>query len=235
MASHSEDSLFETIWEFLPGILKAFSVVGIIVILFQTIAISGSQEDGYQFAKNFVRDYNVKVGKADSNVKVVYFFDFQCPGCKTNDPVLAEVREKYKDRIQFVYRNFPLSIHTFSKPAARGAQAAALQNPEKYFQFKDEVFAIQNEISSDNIAKAAKKIGIDFEKWDKDRTSSEIIKQVDWDLRDANSTMVPNANGEMLPLTGTPSTVIVKDGKAVETFGSIPASEFGAKLDKYLQ
>lgn len=234
MASHSEDSLFETIWEFLPGILKAFSIVGVIALLFQIIGIS-SQSDGYQFAKSFARDYNVKVGKAESAVKVIYFFDLQCPGCKGNDPILTEVREKYKDRIQFVYRNFPLSIHTFAKPAARGAQAVALQDPEKYFRFKDEVFAIQNEISTDNIAKAAKKVGVDFTKWDKDRTSSEIIKQVDWDLRDANSTMVPNPKGEMLPLTGTPSTVIIKNGIAVETFGSIPAAEFGTKLDKYLQ
>jgi protein-disulfide isomerase len=236
MASHADESVLHTVWEFLPGILKAFSVIAIIVVLFQAVAIFGSRNDGYEFAKGFIRDYSVKVGKEDSNVKLVYFYDFQCPGCKANDPVITEIREKYKDRVEFVYRNFPLtSSHTFALPAAQAGQAVALQGVDKYFKFKEEVFAIQNEISTDNIANAAKKAGVDFEKWDKDRVSTEIIKQVDWDRRDANSYIAPDSTGKMSPLAGTPTAVILKDGVAVEAFGSLSIAEFEAKINKYLQ
>lgn len=235
MAKKYEDSFSHTLWEFLPGIIKAFSVVAIIILLFLITTVSTGKGDGYEYAKNFVRDYNVKVGRSDSNVKVVYFFDLQCPGCQKNDPIITEVREKYKDKIEFVYRNYPLSIHTFAKPAARGAQAAALQGTDKYFKYKDEVFAIQTEISSDNIEKAAKNAGVDLEKWKKDSSSTEIIRQVEWDLRDATSTMAPTETGKIESLSGTPSTLLIKDGKIVEYFGSYTANKFREKLDNLLK
>jgi protein-disulfide isomerase len=235
MAKKYEDSFTHTLWEFLPGIIKALSVVAIVILLFLITTINTSKGDGYEYAKNFVRDYNVKIGKTDSNVKVVYFFDLQCPGCQKNDPILNEVREKYKDKVEFVYRNYPLSIHTFAKPAARGAQAVALQGTDKYFKYKDEVFANQTEISSDNIEKAATKAGVDMEKWKKDSSSTEIIRQVEWDLRDATSTMAPNESGKMESLSGTPATLLIKDGKIVEYFSSYPATKFGEKLDNLLK
>ena len=235
MAKKYEDSFSHTFWEFLPGIIKALSAVAIVILLFLITTVSTSKSDGYEYAKDFVRDYSVKVGKADSNVKVVYFYDLQCPGCQKNDPILTEVREKYKDRVQFVYRNFPLSIHTFSKPAARGAQAAAAQGFDKYFKYKDEVFANQSQISTDIIRNAAEKSGVDMEKWQKDMSSTEIIRQVEWDLRDASSTMAPNEQGVMKPISGTPATLLIKDGKIVEQFSAIPAAEFEQKLDKLLQ
>lgn len=235
MAKKYEDSFSHTLWEFLPGIIKALSAVTIVILLFLITTISTNKSDGYEYAKNFVRDYNVKIGKADSKVKVVYFFDLQCPACQKNDPILTKVREKYEDKVEFIYRNYPLSIHTFAKPAARGAQAVAMQGFDKYFKYKDEIFANQNEISSDNIEKAATKAGVNIEKWKKDTSSTEIIRQVDWDLRDANSTMAPNEIGKMESLTGTPATLLIKNGKIVEYFSSIPENKFGEKLENLLK
>ena len=183
----------------------------------------------------FFRDYNVKVGKADSNIKVVYFFDFQCPGCRGNDPVLTEVREKYKDRIEFVYRNYPLSIHPFAKLAAQGGQAAAQQGIDKYFQYKNEVFAIQSEISSDNIEKAAIKAGVDIKKWRKDIATEEIKQQVEQDLSDAQNIELPKLEDrDSQKITGIPATLIIKNGKIADSFGYLPVDQFRQKLDNQL-
>ena len=65
-------------------------------------------------------------GNKDSKVILIEYGDYQCPGCKNAYPAIKEVVEKYKDKIGFVFRNFPLySAHANALAAATSAEAAA--------------------------------------------------------------------------------------------------------------
>ena len=61
-------------------------------------------------------------GKADSKVIFIEYGDYQCPSCSGAHPQIKAATEAYKDKVAFIFRNFPLTtIH----PNARAAAAAS--------------------------------------------------------------------------------------------------------------
>lgn len=66
-------------------------------------------------------------GKVDSEVVVVEYADFQCPGCKSFWPKVETMYDNYKDEVAFVFRNYPISGHQNARSAAMAAEAAGKQ------------------------------------------------------------------------------------------------------------
>lgn len=58
---------------------------------------------------------------------LVEFADYQCPPCRAVNKQLPPLLFQNSDRIQFVFRNFPLSFHRYAQPAAIAAEAAREQ------------------------------------------------------------------------------------------------------------
>ena len=82
-------------------------------------------------------------GNPDAKVIVAEFSDFQCPACGAAFPVVQSVFEKYKDRIRFAYRHFPLTtVHPFAFFAAEASECMAEQ--EKFWEFHDALFQQQS-------------------------------------------------------------------------------------------
>ena len=75
-------------------------------------------------------------GKGD--VVFIEYADFQCPACQTYYPMVKQVKQDFSDRVQVVYRNFPLTQHQNADGAARAAEAAAKQ--EKFWEMHDRLF-----------------------------------------------------------------------------------------------
>ena len=73
--------------------------------------------------------YNVPVdddpvlGPANAPITLIEFSDYQCPFCrKWQVEVFPKLKEKYGDKIRFVYRDFPLyGNHPEAAPAAQAA------------------------------------------------------------------------------------------------------------------
>lgn len=86
-------------------------------------------------------------GKADSPVVLIEYGDFQCPGCGSAFPTVDKVVEKYKDKIAFVFRNFPLTgIHPNARVAAAAAEAAGQQG--KFWEMYRMLYETQNSWSN---------------------------------------------------------------------------------------
>jgi protein-disulfide isomerase len=89
---------------------------------------------------------NPSVGPTDAKVTVRVFSDFQCPACRLADGALRKSMEAYKDRVRFVWNDFPLvSIHANAMAAAIGARCADGQG--KFWEFGDRIFATQDQWS----------------------------------------------------------------------------------------
>lgn len=68
------------------------------------------------------------IGDADSEVVLIEYGDFQCPGCQSLAPKLKPLVEHYSDHIAFTYRHFPLTnTHPNALAAAAAAEAAGKQ------------------------------------------------------------------------------------------------------------
>lgn len=79
-------------------------------------------------------------GKVGSKVTLIEYGDYQCPGCGEINPVIETVVAAYKDQIQFIFRNFPLTdMHQGAKAAAGAVEAAGLQG--KYWEMHDKIYA----------------------------------------------------------------------------------------------
>jgi len=144
------------------------------------------------------------IGPKDAAVYLVEFSDYQCPACGQFYTVVKELTDTYKDRLLFVYRNYPLPIHEMAIPAAYAAEAAALQG--KYWEMHDALFTNQAALSEKMISSLAQDMGLRMEDFTKDMQSDGVKKIVTDDIAlgdsiGINATPTFYLNGVKLNLT----------------------------------
>jgi protein-disulfide isomerase len=135
-------------------------------------------------------------GPADAKVTVVEFSDFQCPYCSRAADVVDQVKEKYGDRIHFVFRQFPLPMHQNARGAAEAALAANAQG--KFWQFHDKLFKNQGQLTRDGLEGFAKEAGLNVPEFKKALDGKTYAADVDSDVK----------MGESVAVQGTPTMFI---------------------------
>ena len=125
-------------------------------------------------------------GAANGLVTIIEVSDFQCPFCSRVGPTLKKLQENYPNDVRIVWANQPLSFHDKAKGAAIAALAAHRQG--KFWEMHDKLFANQQQLSDAQYEVWAKEIGIDVEKWKKDKADPAIAAQVDREQAAANAT-----------------------------------------------
>ena len=143
-------------------------------------------------------------GNPDGAVTIVEFSDFQCPFCARGAETVEQILAKYPERVRFVFKNFPLSIHPWAMPAAIAAHCAAEQSPDAFWALHDGYFKNQREINPENVLAKSKEYlkptGIDLAKW------STCAEEKDSDAYKAAAAAI-NADmafGQKLGVSGTP-------------------------------
>ncbi|KKT54562.1 MAG: hypothetical protein UW45_C0013G0010 [Parcubacteria group bacterium GW2011_GWC2_44_22] len=96
------------------------------------------------------------LGNLDSRVKIIGFFDFQCPFSAEEAAILEQVKAKYGTRIYLQFRHFP--IKNGSREISEASMCANEQG--KFWAYHDLLFA--NQINqSEMIKPLAKEAGLD--------------------------------------------------------------------------
>jgi protein-disulfide isomerase len=90
-------------------------------------------------------------GNKDAKVMAVNYDDFQCPFCsRMHQTLFPELLKEYGDRVQFIYKDFPLAeIHPWATRAAVDANCLAAQSGDAYWDFADYVHANQAQINKE--------------------------------------------------------------------------------------
>lgn len=144
-------------------------------------------------------------GNAKSKVIIIEYGDYECPGCATAAPILSQVSQKYKDKIGFIFRNFPLtSIHPNALAAATAVEAAGLQG--KFWEMHNAIYTNQSDwenLSGTDrttyFVNQAKTLGLNTTKLqDTINNNDNIQKKIDFD----------RALGSKLGITGTPTIYV---------------------------
>jgi protein-disulfide isomerase len=73
---------------------------------------------------NELRASGIALSSPTAPVTVVEFADLECPACKQFNSRLKETAEALHANIGLVLIHYPLSMHKFAKPAARGLECA---------------------------------------------------------------------------------------------------------------
>ena len=125
-----------------------------------------------------------RMGPKNAPVNLVIWSDFQCPYCAKVDPLLYDLLKdpELKGNINVTFKHFPLSFHKDAKPASKAALAAREQGEEYFWKMSQEFFDDQRNITSENIIKWAKDIGLNVQKFKRDLEKNDekyedIIKE----------------------------------------------------------
>jgi protein-disulfide isomerase len=148
-------------------------------------------------------------GPADAKVTVVEFSDFQCPYCTKAAEMEQKLKEKYSDKVRFVFRHFPLPFHKEAFPAS--AAAIEAQRQGKFWEMHDKLFANQAAIGRADLEKYAGEIGLDVER---------VKMALDTNAHDAQVTADIEL-GKAVGVQGTPTLFI--NGARVNDPGNFEA------------
>jgi protein-disulfide isomerase len=163
----------------------------------------------------------VVVGNPKGDVTLVEFFDYNCGYCRR---ALTDMLElvKVDPKLKIVLKEFPV-LGPSSVDAARVAVAVRMQDKggAKYLEFHRKLFATRGEINRDRALAAAREVGLDMARLERDLQSAEV-----------NATLEESATlADALALSGTPSYVIANEVVP----GAIGYAALKAKVDAVRQ
>jgi protein-disulfide isomerase len=140
-------------------------------------------------------------GPENAKVTIIEFSDFQCPFCSRAANVVHQIKEKYGDKVHFVFRQYPLPMHSDAHLAAQASLAAHKQG--KFWEFHDLLFANQKALTRSSLEDYAKQASLNVDQLKKSLDDQALKAQVDADVK----------LGEEVNVNGTPTVFI--NGKRV--------------------
>lgn len=105
-----------------------------------------------------------RLGAKKAKVTIVEFAEFQCPFCRVISPILKRLVRKLASRgVALVFKHYPVSTHKHAIPSARAAYAAHKQG--KFWQLHDLLFKKAPRLSTSQVERYARSIGLDMAKF----------------------------------------------------------------------
>ena len=193
----------------ITGIITVAILVGGIFLLSK--AGNSQQNTPAANPKLLIREDSYQTSSTSAQVTIVEFGDYECPACAQVNPIIKQVIKDYQDKVNFVFRNYPLPQHKNALIAAFAAHAAGEQG--KFWEMHDKLYETQNDWSQsssplDIFADCAKSLDLDLDKFKSDVSSKKYQDKINQDVSDGNNlniTATPTfyINGIVLP--GVPS------------------------------
>lgn len=123
------------------------------------------------------------IGPENALLTIVEFSDYQCPACRRNHEVVRELRALYKDRVKWVFKDFPMPGHKWAKGAAIAAHCAAEQG--EFWRYQDLLFGSHEELSFDRLAELARQLGLEMEPFTQCLQAGRFQIHIDKDIEEA--------------------------------------------------
>lgn len=156
------------------------------------------------------------VGNPNGDVTLVEFFDYNCGYCKQSLQSVAKLIEA-DPKLRVVLKDFPI-LGPDSVETAQIATAARMQlDSQKFWDFHRKLLTTRGHIGKQQALAAAKEVGADMARLEKDMASAET--------KDALKEVVTLA--DELRFDGTPAWVIGKEA----IVGGVPYAQLKAKVD----
>jgi protein-disulfide isomerase len=141
-------------------------------------------------------------GPAAAPVTVVKFEDFHCPFCKEAQRTLAQLLERYADRVKLVHKDYPIDeLHPGARAGHLAARCATEQ--EKFWPYHDALYTNAPKTAPEELRGYAKAVGLDVASFDQCLSAGRYAAQVQKDIDEAKQTGVSGTpaffiNGRLL-------------------------------------
>jgi protein-disulfide isomerase len=201
----------------------------------QAAAQAAQQRQQAERAKN-VRRVNAErdhiFGNPDAVISIIEYSDFECPYCQAFHTTPKELVELYGDRVNWVYRHYPLPFHN---PVAQDAAEASecvteLGGNEAFWYFTDALYA-RGPVGDETQSRVDKmtlvqELDLDEEAFAECLDSNRYQARVEEDLRE----------GAQIGINGTPGTVILnrESGEVRLISGAQPPRVLAAAIEEII-
>lgn len=134
------------------------------------------------------------LGPSDAPVKIVEYSDFECPSCRFAQQELHRILEAYPEKIQVIYKHFPLSSHRWSIYAHQAAECMNAQG--KFWPYQERVYDRQSEWAPLNIppvevlARYARELGADMDRFGKCMSDVDVTRAIYAEKEEGNQRQV---------------------------------------------
>lgn len=172
-------------------------------------------------------------GNPDAPVTIIEYSDYICPFCHRVHPTLQAFVEKNKDKVNWVYRHYPLSGHDpMATQAAIAAECAAeLGGNDGFWAYSDKLFT--TELSAlggyqlEDWVAVATTLKLPTDKFRACLSSQKYLAKVTQQLND----------GDKAGVSGTPGNFVINNatGKTVLVDGARDATYFQNALDEVMK
>ena len=153
-----------------------------------------------------VAPHSPAVGPEDAAVTVVEFADFECGHCRKLRSTLAPLKDKYRDRVRFVFKHYPMdrecnpnmkrTHHRYACEAAVASQCAGRQ--EAFWPYHDLLFKNQKAMEPEDLVHYAEILDLDIPAFSHCLNDNTVKREVGEDI----------SMGGELELSGTPRTYV---------------------------
>jgi protein-disulfide isomerase len=120
-------------------------------------------------------------GPHDAQVTLVEYGDYQCPYCGEAYAIIKAVQKRMGGKLQFVFRNFPLTqAHPMAELAAESAEAAGAQG--KFWEMHDALYENQRELGQALIESLVERLHLDAARFESDLATRKFQARVKHDF-----------------------------------------------------
>ncbi|MCR4278658.1 MAG: DsbA family protein [bacterium] len=177
-------------------------VLGVFIVFGLIWAVSSGSSNGSGTPGTFNDEKSPRIGAENPELVIHVFEDFECPACRSAEVGFRHALKTYGDRVQFVWKDFPLqSIHRNALSGANAARCA--QEQGKFWEFHDRLYDDQptwGELPdpTTTFTNYASALALDVDAWSSCYSERRYQADVLSDVSEANG----------LRLNGTPTSFI---------------------------
>ncbi len=172
-------------------------------------------------------------GNPDASISLIEYSDFECPYCKRFHPTPKKVLDSYGNRVNWVYRHFPLRFHNpgAQKQAEASECAGELGGNEAFWKYTDSIYTRTRSgghgFPLKQLVPLAEELGLERQPFKECLESGRYAARVKEDLDE----------GRTIGITGTPATILRnnKTGEVSVMSGAKSLAVFKTEIEKLLK
>src|SRR4051812_42889729 len=130
----------------------------------------------HRLDRDFDHAYDHVMGPAASDITLVEYGSYACPYCRGANEEIAKLRDRFGDRLRYVFRQRPITGSDIARRAAEVAETA--RDEDAFWRAHVELMTRSHELSEDDLPAVARDVGLPHDPADLARARARVDADV---------------------------------------------------------